>query len=192
LVVDLELVLRDGLSSLIRGEIGDDVRAGFENAMEVIDGLVEERRAEELKAIPHQSSIEGAALLGECLNQEAVDAGWIALVLVVISIAEAIFEGGEKVFGIETGAQLGHELDVGGVGSAEVEEAKVAGSVERANELAQGWTGAKLWRCHNRGPSLRLLDRRRDLRTLRAQTGCGIIRSLHGAEECLKRIRHRT
>ena len=76
---------------------------------------------------------------------------------------------------------MGHELDVGRVGSAEIEEAEFASGVERANKLLEGRADASLrWDDHWRG--------RGDLghhllrRALGAQSGFGFIRTLHGAK----------
>lgn len=117
-VLDAEAVLRDGGGFVVGVEISEQVGAGVKDAMEVVDGAFEEAGAKELEAVPDEGAVEGAALFGEGLDKEGFDAGGVALVFVEVAVAEAVFEGGEEVLGIETAAVLGHELDVGGIGAA--------------------------------------------------------------------------
>ena len=63
------------------------------------------------------------------------------MIFVIIAVAEAIFKCGEEVLRIEARTQLGHELDVGCVGSAKVKETKVAICIERPNELLKSRAG---------------------------------------------------
>ncbi len=104
------------------------------------------------------------------------------MIFVIVAIAEAIFESSEKVFGVETGTQLRHELDVCCIGTTQIQETKVAVGVERADELLESRTGTHLRR--------RKFDwfggGRRSIRpgggARRAQAAIGIVRSLNCAE----------
>ena len=118
------------MGTLIRVKICKQVSTGFENSMEMIDGFVEQRWPQKLKTIPYQRAVEGASLLGESLNQKAIYAGGIALILVVISITKTIFEGGKEIFRVKTRAKLGHELNIGGVGTTKIEKPKLLVRIE--------------------------------------------------------------
>ena len=104
------------------------------------------------------------------------------MIFVIVAIAEAIFESGEEVFGVETGTQLSHELDIRCIGTTQIEEAQIPIGVERANKLLEGRTGTHL----RRGKVDWFGGGRRSIRpgrrARRAQAAIGIVRSLNCAE----------
>ncbi len=69
-------------------------------------------------------------MFGESLDEEAVDASGVALILIVVPVTKTVFEGGEEIFRVKARAKLCHEMDIGGVGAAKIEEPQFLFCVE--------------------------------------------------------------
>jgi hypothetical protein len=136
---------RRGLGLFFGVEKRQQRRLRTQDAVQPVDGLLQQRRGQELEGVPDERAVESAVGKFQVFAQKQRGPFRIGLIGdEIAAAAEGFFQGAQGVVGVDPVTHGSDEADIGLAGSGKIQDGEIFLVLQRREELIQAVTGAIL------------------------------------------------